>query len=160
SARCGLVRGRRGGGARVGSWRWARCCRSSSATSAADWKRSAGSRACRASTISASHAGTSGHTWRTGRGARAQARGGAVRAGAPAKGGLAGAQGVQDATEAEQVGAVVDALAARLLRRHVGGGARDDARLRQAGVVAGAGQAEVGQLDALDAVLQEDVGRL
>ena len=32
--------------------------------------------------------------------------------------------------------------------------------LRQAGVVGGAGQAEVGDLDALDAVLQQDVGRL
>ena len=32
--------------------------------------------------------------------------------------------------------------------------------LRQAGVVDGAGQAEVGDLDALDAVLQQDVGRL
>ena len=33
-------------------------------------------------------------------------------------------------------------------------------RLRQAGVVGGAGQAEVGELDALHAVLQQDVGRL
>ena len=35
-----------------------------------------------------------------------------------------------------------------------------DADLRQAGVVGGAGQAEVGDLDPLDAVLQQDVGRL
>ena len=33
-------------------------------------------------------------------------------------------------------------------------------RLRQAGVVDGAGQAEVGELDPLDAVFQQDVGRL
>ena len=38
--------------------------------------------------------------------------------------------------------------------------AGDDAALGQAGVGGGAGQAEVGELDPLDAVLQQDVGRL
>ena len=44
--------------------------------------------------------------------------------------------------------------------RHVLRRAGDDAALRQAGVVDRPGQAEVGDLDALDAVLQQDVGRL
>ena len=65
-----------------------------------------------------------------------------------------------DAAQAEQVGAVVDRLAAGLLGGHVLRRAGHDAALRQAGVVGGAGQAEVGELDPLDAVLQQDVGRL
>ena len=40
------------------------------------------------------------------------------------------------------------------------GRAGDDAGLRQAAVVRGAGQAEVGQLHPLDAVGEQDVGRL
>ena len=61
-------------------------------------------------------------------------------------GGLAGAAGVQDAAQAEQVGAVVDRLASGLLGGHVLRRAGDDARsaVRLASS-AGAGQAEVGR---------------
>ena len=55
---------------------------------------------------------------------------------------------------------MVDRLAPGLLGGHVLRRAGDDAALRQAGVVDRAGQAEVGDLDPLDAVLQQDVGRL
>ena len=55
---------------------------------------------------------------------------------------------------------MVGRLAAGLLGGHVVRRAGHDAALGQAGVVGGAGQAEVGELDPLDAVLQQDVGRL
>ena len=55
---------------------------------------------------------------------------------------------------------MVDRLAAGLLGRHVLRRAGHDAALRQAGVVDGAGQTEIGELDPLDAVLQQDVRRL
>ena len=54
---------------------------------------------------------------------------------------------------------MVDRLAAGLLGGHVLRRAGDDAALRQAGVVDRPGQAEVGELDPLDAVLQQDVRR-
>ena len=73
----------------------------------------------------------------------------------------AAAHHVQHAAEAEQVGPLVDRLAPGLLRRHVHRRAGDEPALRQAGVVGGAGQAEVGDLDPLlDAALQQDVARL
>jgi hypothetical protein len=73
----------------------------------------------------------------------------------------AAAHDVEHAAEAEQVRPVVNGLAHGLLRRHVQRRAGDKAALRQAGVVGGAGQAEVGQLDPLlDAGLQQDVARL
>jgi hypothetical protein len=75
------------------------------------------------------------------------------------EGRLPGAGGVQDATEAEEVAAVVDRLAARLFGRHVMGRAGDRSGRGEAGVVAGLGQAEVGDLDPLDAVFEEEVGR-
>jgi hypothetical protein len=71
-----------------------------------------------------------------------------------------GAERVQDAAQAEQVGAVVHGAAVGLLRRHVIGGASDDAALCQAGVLHRAGQAEVSDLDAPAALGQQDVGRL
>jgi hypothetical protein len=71
-----------------------------------------------------------------------------------------GTQPVQQAAEAEQVGAVVHGVAAGLLGRHVSGRADDEAALGQAGVIGCAGQAEVGDLDPPGAVLQQDVGRL
>ena len=55
---------------------------------------------------------------------------------------------------------LIDRLAAGLLRGHVLRRAGDDAGLRQAGVVRRPRQAEVGDLDPLDAVFQQDVGRL
>ncbi len=55
---------------------------------------------------------------------------------------------------------MVDGLAAGLLGRHVLRRAGDDAGLGQTRVVGGAGEAEVDELDALDAVLQQDVRRL
>jgi hypothetical protein len=67
---------------------------------------------------------------------------------------------VEHAAQAEEVGAVVGRLPPRLLRRHVLRRAGDDPALRQAGVVHRPRQAEVGEHDPLDAVLQQDVGRL
>jgi hypothetical protein len=55
---------------------------------------------------------------------------------------------------------VVHVLAGGLFGRHVQRRAGDHARLRQAGVVGRAGQAEVGDLDSLHAVFQQDVRRL
>ena len=72
----------------------------------------------------------------------------------------AGTHRVEHAAQAEQVAPLIDRLAAGLLRRHVLRRAGDDAGLRQAGVVGRAGEAEIGQLHPLDAVGQQDVGRL
>jgi hypothetical protein len=77
-----------------------------------------------------------------------------------AEGSPAGTGRVQDAAEAEEVGAVIDRVATRLLGGHVLGRAGREPGLRERGVVRGAGQAEVGQLNALDAVLEQDVGGL
>ena len=71
----------------------------------------------------------------------------------------AAAHHVQHAAEAEQVGTLVDHFSLRLLRRHVQRRAGDGAALRQAGVIGGAGQTEVGDLHAI-ARLQQDVARL
>ena len=57
-----------------GCWRWARCCSSRSATSAADWKRWAGFLACSLAMRSHSHCGTSGMIWRIGRGVSSATR--------------------------------------------------------------------------------------
>ncbi len=73
---------------------------------------------------------------------------------------MPGAHGIEHAAQAEEVGPVVGQLAARLLGRHVLRGPGHHAALRLAAVVDGAGQAEVGDLDPLDAVLQQDVRRL
>ena len=73
---------------------------------------------------------------------------------------MPGAHRIQHAAQAEEVGPVVDRLAARLLGRHVLRRPGHHAALRLAGVVDGAGQPEVGDLDPLDAVLQQDVRRL
>ncbi len=67
---------------------------------------------------------------------------------------------IENAAEAEQVGAVIDGLAACLLGSHVFRRAGDGATLRQGGVVGRPRQAEIGDLDALDVVDQQDVGRL
>lgn len=55
---------------------------------------------------------------------------------------------------------MIDLQPFRLLRRHIHRRAGHGARLRHAGVIDGAGQTEVGDLDAFDAVLQKDVRRL
>ena len=153
----GLVRSPSEGG---DSCRRARRCPSTSATSEADWNRLAGSLASSRSMIAASHAGMSGFTSRTGRWrVVADPPQHAQRGRCPERR-TAGAHGVQHGAQAEQVGAVVDRLAPGLLGRHEQGRAGDDAALGQAGVVHRAGQAEVGDLHALDAVLQQDVRRL
>jgi hypothetical protein len=72
----------------------------------------------------------------------------------------AGTKRVQHAAQAEQVGAVVHLLAAGLLGRHVQRGPGDVAGPRQAHVVRRPGEAEVRELHAPDAVLQQDVARL
>ena len=77
-----------------------------------------------------------------------------------AEGRMAGTHRIQDAAETEQVGAVIDGLAAGLLGGHVLRRAGDDARLRQAGVVHGPRQPEVGELHPLHTVFQQDVRRL
>ena len=73
---------------------------------------------------------------------------------------MAGAGRVERAPQAEEVGAMVGRLAARLLGRHVVRRAGHHAALGHAGVGRRAGQAEVGQPHPLDAVLQQDVRRL
>ena len=73
---------------------------------------------------------------------------------------LAGTQLVQQDAEAEQVGAGVQVLAARLLRGHVQRRAGHQAGPGQPHVLGGAGQPEVGQLHAVGPALQQDVGRL
>jgi hypothetical protein len=59
---------------------------------------------------------------------------------------VAGAQCVKNAAETEQVAPLINMIAVGLLGRHVRGGAGDESRPRQAGVVGGAGQAEVRNL--------------
>ncbi len=71
-----------------------------------------------------------------------------------------GAHGVQDAAEAEQVGPTIHRLAPGLLGGHVLRRAGQGAMLGQLGVVDGPGQAEVGQLDPRQVVLQHNVARL
>ena len=73
---------------------------------------------------------------------------------------LAGAHLVQHRAQAEQVGARIGLLAQRLLGGHVQRRAGDEAGARQLHVVGDAGQAEVGQLDAIVRRLQQDVARL
>ena len=67
---------------------------------------------------------------------------------------------VQDAAEAEEVGAAVERFAAGLLRRHVLRRAGDDAESRDRDVVGRSGQAEVGEDGAFDAFFEQDVRRL
>jgi hypothetical protein len=68
--------------------------------------------------------------------------------------------GVEHRPQGKQVGAGVDGLALGLLGGHVLRRARNDAAGGQAGVVDGPGQAEVGELDHFDTVLEQNVGRL
>ena len=67
---------------------------------------------------------------------------------------------VQHHAQAEQVGPVVHVVAAGLLRGHVQRGAGDEPGLRQFQILGRAGQAEVGQFDAIRAGFQQDVARL
>ncbi len=72
----------------------------------------------------------------------------------------AAAHDVQHAAQAEQVGTLIDHLAACLFRRHVHRRAGDDPALGHAGVVGSTRQAEIGNFDLpLDARLNQDVGR-
>ena len=75
---------------------------------------------------------------------------------------LAGAELVENAAQAEQVGPAVDLVAPGLLRRHVGGRADDHAQLRQPFVPLGRlGQAEIEDFHpAAGGGVQPDVGRL
>src|SRR5437763_1769838 len=68
--------------------------------------------------------------------------------------------GVEHAPQAEQVGALVHRFAARLFRGHILRRAGHHAGLRQAGIRRCTRHAEVGELDSLVPVFQEDVGRL
>ena len=79
---------------------------------------------------------------------------------AGAEGCAARAHGIEDAAEAEQVGAAIDGLTAGLLWGHVLRRPRKGTALRQAGVVCHTCQAEVGDLHPLDAIFQQDVCRL
>jgi hypothetical protein len=111
------------------------------------------------STIAASQSGMSGLISRIGRGVlRAHVIEDGHRI--TLEGSPPGAQGVERAPQAEQVGAVVERLRPGLLRCHVLRRARQDAFLRQAGVTDCPGQAEVGDLDSLHAVFEQNVGRL
>ena len=76
------------------------------------------------------------------------------------KGRAPAGHGVDCSAQCEEVGSRVDGLAARLFRRHVLRRSGDHTALGEAGVVDGASQPEVGELDALDAVFEQDVGRL
>ncbi len=80
---------------------------------------------------------------------------------AGAEGRPAAGHHVQHAAQAEQVGAVVERLAAGLFGGHVHRRARHDPPLRDAGVVRRAGQPEVGELGAqLRVAFEQHVGRL
>src|SRR5262249_18519842 len=72
----------------------------------------------------------------------------------------AGAQRVKDAAETEEIAAVIDGQSLGLLGGHVLRGPRDDAALAQAVIVHRPRQAEIGDLDPLHAVFEQDVGRL
>ena len=110
--------------------------------------------------MSASQTGTSGFSWRIGRGVLvADAAEHRHRRLGP-EWRMAGAHRVQQAPQAELVGAGVDALAPRLLGGHVLRRARDDPALAVARVGGGAGQPEVRDPDPLHAVLEQDVGGL
>ncbi len=66
---------------------------------------------------------------------------------------------VQHAPQAEQVGAGIDGVSLRLFGRHVLRRAGHFAGAGHADVIHGPGEAEVGDLHPLDAVLQQDVRR-
>src|SRR4051812_36654213 len=70
----------------------------------------------------------------------------------------AGSHKIQNGPEAEQIGASIDFDATRLLGRHVAWRAGQDSCLSETGVVHCAGQAEIGQYGALNAVFQHYVG--
>ena len=76
------------------------------------------------------------------------------------EGGLSGCKREQHCPERKQIAAGVEWLPEGLLRRHVVRRAGKQAGDGEAGVVGGAGQAEVGDPDALDAVFEENVRRL
>src|SRR5262249_7532151 len=79
---------------------------------------------------------------------------------AGAKGRPARAHRVEDTAEAKQIAALVDRLAFRLFRRHVLRRAGHDPALCQTRLGGRACEAKVGDLDALDAFFEEDIGRL
>ena len=71
-----------------------------------------------------------------------------------------GAHGVHQPAQSEEVDSRVDGLAPGLLGRHVVRRPCGHAALADARVVGRASETEVGDLDALDAVLKEDIRRL
>ena len=139
---------------------WASQSASTSATSRADWKRSAGFLACSLAMMSHSHCGVSGMISRIGRGVSSATRFRTASVPFARNGGRPADHRVEHAAEAEQVGPVVERLPLGLLRGHVHRRAGDDAALREAGVVGGAGQAEVGDLHLVLPAFEQDVGRL
>ncbi len=70
-----------------------------------------------------------------------------------------GAHGVKHPAEAKQIGAMIDRVALGLFRGHVLRSACHNVRVRNAHVVDGPSQTEIGDLYSLDAVLQQDIGR-
>ena len=80
--------------------------------------------------------------------------------GRAAEGRQAGTHGIKHTSQAEQVGPVIDHLPARLLRRHVFRRAGDHTVPCELHVVRHAGQAEIGNPHAGQAVFQQQVGGL
>ncbi len=69
-----------------------------------------------------------------------------------------GASGVQHATQAEQIAAMIDRFASCLLGRHVLWGPRDDARLSHRSVIHRASHTKIGDPQSLDTIAQQNVG--
>src|SRR6266478_6318555 len=67
--------------------------------------------------------------------------------GISSEGRSSGAHRVESAAEREKIGALIDRLAPRLFRRHVLRRAGENTVLRDAGIVDGAGQAKIGDLN-------------
>ena len=133
---------------------------SSSATSAAVWILRRGSLASSLAMTWSSQSGTSGLSSRNGAGTSSAIRRRTAERPPAGERQPAGAEGVEHAAQAEQVGPMVDRLAARLLGRHELRRADDDPVVGQAGIIGRAGQAEVDDLDAPRRAVEQDVGRL
>ena len=137
--------------ARLSAAGCARALSSKSATSVAVWNRSAGSLASSRSIMASSQSGTSGLISRIGRWRRRRRVEDGHRRVGPERRPPRGHR-IKSGPKREQIGASVDRLAPGLLGGHVLRRSRDHAALRQAGVVDGPGQAEVGELHPLNTI--------